>query len=75
MQIGTWSSWFDEGARIVLHVDSSQIYKETVLPLKASGHGNNEEVDNQPTTWENLEVIGSEQAYPLIKASLEKNPI
>lgn len=54
--IGTWSSRFAEGARVFLHSDSSQIYEGTVLPLKASGHRYNEEVDNQPTTWENLEV-------------------
>lgn len=54
--IGTWSSRFAEGARVFLHADSNQIYEGTVLPLKASGHRYNEEVDDQPTTWENLEV-------------------
>lgn len=54
--IGTWSSRFAEGARVAIHADSSQIYEGTVLPLKASGHCYNEEVDHQPTTWSNLEI-------------------
>ncbi|MGB3212530.1 MAG: osmoprotectant NAGGN system M42 family peptidase [Desulforhopalus sp.] len=54
--IGTWSSRFAEGARVVIHADSDHIYEGTVLPLKASGHRYNEEIDNQPTTWSNLEI-------------------
>ncbi len=54
--IGTWSSRFAEGARVAIHADSGDIYEGTVLPLKASGHRYNEEVDQQPTTWPNLEI-------------------
>jgi peptidase M42 family hydrolase len=54
--IGTWSSRFAEGARVAIHADSGHIYEGTVLPLKASGHRYNEEVDQQPTTWSNLEI-------------------
>lgn len=53
--IGTWSSRFAEGAKVT--VFAGDIGRTgTILPLKASGHTFNEEVDTQPNTWDNLEV-------------------
>ena len=54
--IGNWSPRFAEGARVTIHSDSNTITSGTVLPLKASGHTYNTEVDEQPSCWDNLEV-------------------
>ncbi|WP_163339050.1 osmoprotectant NAGGN system M42 family peptidase [Desulfopila sp. IMCC35008] len=54
--IGNWSPRFAEGARVTIHSDGDRIISGTVLPLKASGHTYNTEVDMQPSCWENLEV-------------------
>lgn len=54
--IGNWSARFAEGARINVHSAGDMTTQGTVLPLKASGHTFNEEIDNQPGNWENLEV-------------------
>lgn len=54
--IGNWSSRFAEGARVTIHSDGDRKTSGTVLPLKASGHTYNTEVDKQPSSWENLEV-------------------
>jgi len=54
--IGTWSSRFAEGARVLVHSAGNEAITGTVLPLKASGHTYNEEVDSQPVRWDNLEV-------------------
>ena len=56
MPIGTWSSRFAEGARVTLFCDDEKRYRGTILPLKASGHAYNEEIDRQPVAWTNLEV-------------------
>ena len=53
--IGTWSSRFAEGARVSV-ISDDKIYRGTVLPLKASGHIYNEEVDRQPVTWDQVEI-------------------
>lgn len=53
--IGTWSSRFAEGARVTVFTDESTC-RGTLLPLKASGHTFNEEIDNQPVSWDQLEV-------------------
>lgn len=53
--VGTWSARFAEGARATVFTDRGA-YRGTVLPLKASGHTFNEEVDTQPVSWENLEL-------------------
>jgi peptidase M42 family hydrolase len=53
--IGTWSARFAEGARVTVHSDSRQ-FRGAILPLKASGHRYNEEVDVQPAVWSNLEI-------------------
>lgn len=53
--IGTWSSRFAEGGRVCVITDDA-IHRGTVLPLKASGHIYNEEVDTQPVNWDNVEI-------------------
>jgi peptidase M42 family hydrolase len=53
--VGHWSSRFAEGARVSIITDDS-VYRGTILPLKASGHIYNEEVDTQPVNWDQVEV-------------------
>lgn len=53
--IGTWSARFAEGARARIHTDAD-VLTGTILPLKASGHTYNEEIDTQPVAWSNLEL-------------------
>ncbi len=53
--IGTWSSRFAEGARVTVFTDSGP-QRGTILPLKASGHTYNEEVDTQPVSWTQVEL-------------------
>lgn len=55
MAIGHWSSRFAEGARVTVFTDHSA-YRGTILPLKASGHVYNKEIDTQPVEWDNLEI-------------------
>lgn len=55
MPIGTWSSRFAEGARVTLYTDVGY-YRGTILPLMASGHAFNEQVDTQPTSWDHIEL-------------------
>ncbi|GGB95892.1 peptidase M42 [Marinobacterium zhoushanense] len=60
--IGHWNARFAEGARVKIHCDNGQIYRGTILPLKASGHTYNTEVDTQPSSWDNLEIRLDESA-------------
>jgi putative aminopeptidase FrvX len=53
--IGTWSSRFGEGARCTVYSEKGA-YRGTILPLKASGHTFNEEVDSQPSGWPHVEL-------------------
>ncbi len=53
--IGHWSARFAEGARVTIFTDTTT-KRGTILPLKASGHTYNEEVDTQPVSWDNLEI-------------------
>ncbi|MCF8467027.1 MAG: osmoprotectant NAGGN system M42 family peptidase [Sneathiella sp.] len=53
--IGSWSARFAEGARVTVYTDLKKI-RGTLLPLKASGHTYNEEIDTQPIDWTNLEL-------------------
>ena len=59
--VGNWSARFAEGARISLYTDKT-VYRGTMLPLKASGHVYDEEVDRQPVSWDNLELRIDEDA-------------
>ncbi len=53
--IGHWSSRFAEGARATIFSEGG-MYRGTILPLKASGHTFNEEVDTQPVSWRQVEL-------------------
>ncbi len=53
--IGHWSARFAEGARAVVYTDKGA-YRGTILPLKASGHTFNEEVDQLPVGWDYVEM-------------------
>lgn len=53
--IGHWSARFAEGARCTVYTDVGA-YRGSILPLKASGHTFNEEVDTQPTGWPHVEL-------------------
>ncbi|HET6725771.1 MAG TPA: osmoprotectant NAGGN system M42 family peptidase [Gammaproteobacteria bacterium] len=62
--VGTWSSRFAEGARVTIFTDHRPL-RGTILPLKASGHTFNEEVDTQPVAWTNVEVRVDEVAHDI----------
>ncbi len=53
--IGYWSSRFAEGARVSIYTDGC-MYRGTILPLKASGHTFNEEIDSLPIAWNTVEL-------------------
>ena len=53
--VGHWSSRFAEGARATVFSEGGA-YRGTILPLKASGHTFNEEVDSQPVNWRQVEL-------------------
>jgi peptidase M42 family hydrolase len=53
--VGTWSSRFAEGSRVSLFTDHGVI-RGSVLPLLASGHAFNTEVDSMPISWDHIEV-------------------
>nr|WP_210345396.1 osmoprotectant NAGGN system M42 family peptidase [Jiella flava] len=53
--IGHWSARFAEGARCMIFSDAGT-YRGTILPLKASGHTYNEEVDSLPVGWPYVEM-------------------
>ncbi|MCF3934474.1 osmoprotectant NAGGN system M42 family peptidase [Acuticoccus sp. M5D2P5] len=53
--VGHWSSRFAEGARATVFTDNGA-YRGTILPLKASGHTFNDEIDTQPVAWTNVEM-------------------
>lgn len=61
VRIGHWSARFAEGARVSVFTRGGMV-RGTILPLKASGHTYNEEIDTQPVAWENLEVRIDERA-------------
>lgn len=54
--IGFWSARFAEGAKCTVHCEDGKEYRGTILPLKASGHTYNREIDTQPVAWDNLEL-------------------
>lgn len=53
--IGHWSSRFAEGARCTVFSEGGA-WRGTILPLKASGHTYNTEVDSQPVSWQEVEL-------------------
>lgn len=59
--IGSWSSRFAEGARVTVFTDQGA-RRGTLLPLKASGHTYNEEIDSQPVQWSQVELRVDERS-------------
>ncbi len=55
LPIGTWSARFAEGARCTAFTDAGT-YRGTILPLKASGHTYDAEIDTQPVGWDHVEL-------------------
>ncbi len=53
--IGTWSARAAETTRCTIFTEEGS-FRGTILPLKASGHTFNEEVDTQPVGWRHVEV-------------------
>lgn len=53
--IGTWSSRFAEGARVSVFTDEHR-YSGTILPIMASGHTFNTQIDTLPVSWQNVEL-------------------
>lgn len=53
--IGHWSSRFAEGARVTIF-SSKGPRRGSILPLRASGHVYNEGIDEQPVSWEQVEL-------------------
>jgi len=53
--IGHWNARLAEGARCTIFTEQGS-YRGTILPLKASGHTFNEEIDTQPAGWPYVEV-------------------
>ena len=54
--IGHWSSRFAEGARCSIYTVNHGAFRGSILPLKASGHTFNTEIDTQEVSWDNVEV-------------------
>ena len=63
--IGHWSARFAEGARCTIYSEKGT-YRGSILPLKASGHTFNKEIDEQPVAWTNVEVRVDAYARGLI---------
>lgn len=53
--IGTWSARSAETTRCTILTEEGS-FRGTILPLKASGHTFNEEVDTQPVGWPHVEL-------------------
>ena len=54
--VGNWSSRFAEGARVTVFTSEGKTCRGTILPLKASGHAYDKEIDTQPVGWDHVEV-------------------
>lgn len=53
--VGCWSSRFAEGSRVSVFTDQG-VLRGSVLPLMASGHAFNTQVDQLPISWEHIEL-------------------
>jgi len=62
LPIGTWSSRFAEGARVTVYGDDNA-YRGTILPVKASGHAYNLEIDELPVSWASVELRLDEESF------------
>jgi peptidase M42 family hydrolase len=65
--IGHWNARLAEGARCTIFTDQGG-YTGTILPLKASGHTFNEEIDSQPAGWPYVEVRVDARSSSLAEA-------
>ena len=75
--IGTWSARFAEGARATVFTEKGA-YRGTILPLKASGHTFDDEVDAAPIGWDYVELRIDAHAYSrpeLIRLGVEVGDI
>ena len=66
--VGCWSSRFAEGSRVSVFCDS-RVLRGSVLPLMASGHAFNTEVDHLPISWDHVEL--RLDAYSTTRADCE----
>jgi peptidase M42 family hydrolase len=66
--VGCWSSRFAEGSRVSVFTDVGVI-RGSVLPLMASGHAFNTEVDRLPISWDHVEL--RLDAYSATRADCE----
>ncbi|HSX90286.1 MAG TPA: osmoprotectant NAGGN system M42 family peptidase [Pseudomonas sp.] len=66
--VGCWSSRFAEGSRVSVFTDHGVI-RGSVLPLMASGHAFNTEVDRLPISWDHVEL--RLDAYSATRADCE----
>lgn len=55
VSIGTWSARFAEGARVTVFTEGGS-FRGSILPLKASGHTFDAEVDTLPVGWRHVEL-------------------
>ena len=68
--VGTWSSRFAEGGRVTVF-SANGAYRGQVLPVLASGHAFNKQIDLLPVGWDQVEVrvnepcVSSEQLAAL----------
>ncbi len=53
--IGTWSARFAEGARATVFSEQGA-FRGSILPLKASGHTFNDQIDSWPIGWPHVEL-------------------
>lgn len=60
--VGTWSSRFAEGGRVTVF-SRGAAFRGQVLPLLASGHAFNEQVDTLPVGWDMIEVRLDEHCH------------
>ncbi len=55
--VGNWSARFAEGARVTIFTDDPQVrLRGTIIPVKASGHIYDKEIDEMPISWDNVEL-------------------
>ncbi|MGB0694183.1 MAG: osmoprotectant NAGGN system M42 family peptidase [Rhodospirillaceae bacterium] len=54
--VGYWSSRMAEGTRVTIYSDKNTQHRGTILPIKASGHVFNEEIDALEVSWRTVEV-------------------
>lgn len=59
--VGTWSSRFAEGGRVSVFSERG-VYRGQVLPLLASGHAFNEQIDLLPVGWAQVELRLNQRA-------------